>query len=157
MSLSGGLSYGFSLAAFPSVELIVYSMKIDDYLPIDFGLSVRGLITRYDNSDSTSPAGWLHIGIGPVATAHISFNNLEAHSLPFMENFDFYVAVGPVYDIISYTGTYATTPPPIPSNGIGVTTAGGVKYYFTDWLAVHAELFNWTFSSGVAAGLTFNF
>ncbi|MBN1686408.1 MAG: hypothetical protein JW852_07115 [Spirochaetales bacterium] len=157
VSLSGGLSYAFRLAAYPSVDVIISSIKIDDFMPLDFGISARGLITNYKNPEDESGTGWLHLGVGLAATAHISFNNLRGHSLPYMENFDFYVACGPVYDFISFTGAYESAPPPIPSNGLGITTAGGVRYFILDWLAVNIEIFNWRFSQGVTAGLTFNF
>jgi hypothetical protein len=157
VSLSGALSYNFRVAAYPSIELIVSSIKIDDFMPIDFGVSARGLITKYEKAKDPSKPGWFHIGIGLAATAHISFDNLQEHTLPFMENFDFYVALGPVYDIIDYTGSYAGSQPPIPSNGFGITTAGGIRYFVLDWLAVNFEVFNWSFSPGLAAGLTFNF
>ena len=157
VSLSGGLSYGFYLAGYPSIELIVASIKIDNFMPIDFGVSARGLITKYIKPHDTNETGWLHTGVGLTGTAHISFNNLQGHSLPFMENFDFYVAFGPVYDFISYSGDYQSSPPLIPSNGFGITTAGGVRYFILDWLAVNAQVFNWRFSPGLTAGLTFNF
>ena len=156
-SLSGGLSYAFRPAAYPSIELIVSSIKIDEFMPVDFGVSARGLITQYEKSKDTEASGWLHAGIGVAATAHISFSNLQAHSLPFMENFDFYVACGPVYDFITYSGVYKSSPPPIPSNGIGITTAGGVRYFILDWFALNIEVFNWRFSPGLTAGLTLNF
>ena len=154
ISLSGGLSYGPKLAAYPSVELIVYTVKIDDYLPLDFGISVRSLVTRYENPDLAG-AGWLQVGVGLAATAHLSFGYLELHALPFMENFDLYAAVGPAYDFITYEGAYSVTPPPIPSNGVGIATAFGVRYFFFDWLAANAELFNWRFSPGFTVGVTF--
>ena len=157
VSLSGGLGYGFRLAAYPSIDLIVSSIRIDDFMPIDFGVSLRSLITNYEKTKDTDISGWLHIGIGLAATAHISFANLQDHTLPFMENFDFYIAFGPVYDIISFTGTYADSPLPIPSNNLGITTAGGIRYFILDWLAVNLEVFNWSFSPGLAAGLTLNF
>ena len=154
VSLSGGVSYGLRLAAFPSIELIAYNIKIDDYLPLDFGVSVRSLVTRYENPE-VAGAGWLQVGVGVSVTAHLSFDDLELHALPFMENFDFYAAVGPAYDFITYAGLYNVTHPPIPSNGIGITTAAGVRYFLFDWLAANVELFNWRFSSGLAVGLTF--
>lgn len=157
VSLSGGVSYQFRVAAYPSVDLIVYSIKIDDFMPIDFGISARGLITKYEKAKDPAKSGWLHTGVGLAATAHISFANLQDHTLPFMENFDFYIAFGPVYDIISFTGTYADSPLPIPSNNLGITTAGGIRYFILDWLAVNLEVFNWSFSPGLAAGLTLNF
>ncbi len=157
ISLSGGVSYNYRLAAYLSIDLIVSSIKIDDFMPIDFGVSARGLITKYEKTKDPGKPGWFHIGIGLAATAHISFDNLQEHTLPFMENFDFYVALGPVYDIIDYTGSYAVSPPPIPSNSDGITTAGGVRYFILDWLAINLEVFNWSFSSGLSAGLTFNF
>jgi len=157
VSLSGGLSYAFKPAAYPQIDLIFSSIKIDDFMPLDFGVSVRSLITEYKKSKNDAASGWLHWGIGIAATAHLSFNNLESHSLPFMENFDFYVVVGPVYDILYFSGDYKTTPPPIPANGFGVTTAGGVRYFFLDWLAANIEVFNWGFSSGLTTGLTLNF
>jgi hypothetical protein len=157
ITLAGGFSYGFSLAAYPGVELIIASVKIDDYLPLDFGVSARSIISAYENPSTTTPAGWRHVGLGVLTTVHLSFNNLQAHSLPFLENFDFYVAAGPVYDIIDYTGSYAVTSIPIPANGFAVATAGGIRYFLLDWLAVNVELFNWSFSPGFTAGLVLNF
>ena len=157
VSLSGGLSYAFRPTGYPSIDLIISSIKIDDFMPVDFGASIRSFIANYKIPDDTSGAGWLQIGVGLAATVHISFNNLQEHSLPFLENFDFYVAAGPVYDFIKFSGTYESSPPPIPSNGIGLTTAGGVRYFFLDWLAANIEIFNWRFNGGVTAGLTFNF
>ena len=157
VSLSGGFSYKFKLAGLPALDLIVSSYRIEDFVPIDFGVSVRSLITNFVNDDNVVPSGWLHIGIGVIGVVHLSFNNLQAHTLPFLENFDFYAGFGPVYDIILYSGFYEAAPPPIPSNGIGLNTTVGVRYFFLDWLAVNLELFNWRFSPGVSAGLTFNF
>ncbi len=158
ISLSGGLSYAFRPAAYPQIDLIVSSIKVDDFMPLDFGVSARSVIAEYTQTNPDDiTSGWLHWGIGLAATAHLSFNNLRAHSLPFMENFDFYVVCGPVYDIIYYSGEFETNPPPIPANGLGITTAGGARYFFLDWLAANIEVFNWGFSSGITAGLTFNF
>jgi hypothetical protein len=157
VSLSGGVSYGFRLAGYPSIDLIVSSIKIDDFMPLDFGISARGLITEYKKTKDETESGWFHVGIGLAATVHISFNNLQSHALPFMENFDFYVACGPVYDIITYSGVFRSSPPLIPSNGMGITTAGGVRYFILEWFAVNIEVFNWRFSPGLTAGLTFNF
>jgi hypothetical protein len=126
-------------------------------MPLDFGVSLRGVVTDFKKPKDQSNTGWLHIGVGLAATAHLSFNNLQEHTLPFLENFDFYFACGPVYDIVYYSGDYETTPPPIPANAVGITTAVGTRYFVLDWLAVNVELFNWSFSPGVIAGLTFNF
>ena len=155
-SVSGGVSYGFRPALYPSIDLIVYSVKIDDFMPVDFGVSARGFITAYSDEENEND-GWLQTGMGLAATLHVSFNNLKEHSLPFMENFDFYIASGPVYNLFSYRGKYKTTPPAFFTNGIGLTTAGGVRYFFLDWLAVNVELFNWRLNSGLTAGLTLNF
>lgn len=157
VGVGGGLVSEWTLAAYPSVELIVYSIKIDDYLPLDFGVSVRSLISRYSDRSSALERGWDHVGIGLAGTVHLSFNNLEGHSLPFMENFDFYLALGPLYDVIEFTGAYAPSPPSIPASGIGFTFGGGAKYFILDWLAAHLELFVWSYTAGIQAGLTFNF
>ncbi|MBT3272113.1 MAG: hypothetical protein HN368_03085 [Spirochaetales bacterium] len=157
ISLSGGLSYGFKPAAMPALDLIVASYRIEDFVPLDLGVSLRSLITKFENKDTVDPSGWIHIGIGALGIIHLSFDNLQAHTLPFLENFDFYAGFGPVYDIISHSGPYEISPPPIPSNSIGFTTAAGIRYFLLPWLAAHFEIFNWSFSPGLSTGLTFNF
>ena len=101
--------------------------------------------------------GWKHVGLGISGSAHLSFNNLQNHSIPFMENFDFFVAVGPVYDFINYTGSYIASEPPIPTNGLGMSMSGRARYFLLDWLSLELELFNWRFSPGVSAGVALTF
>ena len=41
ISAEGGLSFRFSWAASPSVELIFLTLKIEDFMPLDFGVRFR--------------------------------------------------------------------------------------------------------------------
>lgn len=154
MSPGIGFGYNFSLALYPSFEYIMISQKIDDFMPLDFGISLKGVYNRYrDRNDTTK--GWDGYGGGLFGTVHLSFNNLQGHELPFLENFDFYAALGIVGNYMNFIGYTPLTVPLRPPSGVGISTIGGMRYFLLPWLAVNIEGSFWGYTGTAKLAVSF--
>ena len=149
---AGGVGFAFSLAACSGIEVIVASVKADDYIPFDFGIMAMGMYNWFSRNQDGRRFGWNAFGGGAFATVHLTFDNLEAHSTPFLEGFDFYTGFGAVYTYLDFTGEYTTSEPP-GFGGVGLATLLGFNYYLAKWFALRVELASWSFTGGLTAGL----
>ena len=149
--VGGGLGFAFSLGAYAGVEVIYSSVKADDSIPFDFGILVMGMYNWFSRTDDDLNRGWDAYAGGALATVHLTFNDLEEHALPFLENLDFYTGLGVVYNYLDFKGEYRTTAPA--PQGPGLATLLGANYHLAKWFALNLELASWAFTGGIKLGI----
>lgn len=87
--------------------------------------------------------GWITFGAGGFGTAHLSFNNLENHAAPWLENFDFYISLGFGVNYFSYTGDWTDVFVDTTSLRIGFASFEGVNWFFRENMALKLEYAYW--------------
>ena len=85
---SGGFGLDISVGAYAGFELMYGELSVDDEIPFNFGILLAGMYNWFSRTVDDSELGWDVYAGGLLATMHLSFNNLTAHSTPFLDNFD---------------------------------------------------------------------
>lgn len=153
--VSAAVSFLFPLgvAIYPGAELFITGINVADTFPIDFSVAVRGQIGTASYSDILFgySYGYTTFGGGPFASAHLSFKDMQNHSLNFLENFDFYAGFGVVFNYFSYTGDYLVYWASEPTFRVGFGTYEGVNWYISDSFALKLEFVYWGWLSASAS------
>ncbi len=133
LSLSAGIGlssgWGFGLSAYPGVELILSDIKLGEHVPLSFGVAGKGLVTFYSGyfADSGMAAA-----VGGFGTVHLGFKNF-VQPWEFLTNFDVYVGLGLVFDLIQPTGWW------VDASRLRFASFQGTNYFLSDTFAVFAE------------------
>jgi hypothetical protein len=127
ISASVGAYFPFILAISPQMELIIAQVKIGEIMPLDFGVAARGEITL---------GSTLRFGAGGLATAHLTFANLQGTVVPWLENFDFFVSLG--------IGVSIWPDSSVPIN-LRFITVEGISYWLNDAFGLKIETSYWNF------------
>jgi hypothetical protein len=155
ITAGAGIGFAFSLTAYAGVELLYAQVYAGDEVPFDFGVMAKGMFNRCSRERDGTAAGWLGYGGGLFQTVHLSFAQLEDHSTPFLERFDFYAGFGANYTFVDLTGAYGAAESP-ELGGIGFGTLIGVNYHLAKWFALNAEFASWALAGGLKVGVLLN-
>ena len=156
VSATAGIAFPFAIVAYPGAELILAGVDIGNLIPIDFGVAARGQVGFYNSSTLSYNYGWLTFGLGAFGTAHLSFNNLQDHFAPWLENFDFYVSLGLGANYFSYTGDWADVFTDSTRMRVGFASLEGVNWFFRDNMALRLEYAYWGYvGSQATVGVLF--
>ncbi len=155
VTVSMSIGFGYEgITFYPGAELLLSQKRIAGTLPLDFGVAVRGFYNDYSTSILGYDWGWTAYGIGAFGTAHLSFREFDL-SFKYLDNLDFYIALGIKYDHFSYTGVYSSYYDSS-YGGIGIVAIGGINYFFTEHFALVLEGTYWG-TGGGTIGVLYKF
>ncbi|HUX20794.1 MAG TPA: hypothetical protein VMW69_06115 [Spirochaetia bacterium] len=145
-SIEAGASfgyYGFSLAAYPSLEFMIAKYNIGDVIPLDIGAEVRGRV----GLGIGSYAGF-GLGVGGLATAHMGFRGMPGDLGAYLSKIDLYIGLGLAYDFqSSYYNSF----------GLGFVSIAGLNYFLSDSMAVVLGEAYWHGFADTTIGLRLKF
>ncbi|MCX7821498.1 MAG: hypothetical protein N2258_07490 [Brevinematales bacterium] len=137
-----GIGFAFFWGGFdiyPGIEYTFYQFKIDNKIPLDLGVAVRGVYYSWSTTAYGGNYGFMLFGAGAFATLHFGPKAIE--TLPeFLKRTDLYIGLGVRFFSASYTGDAAyLNSLGYTYGGVGVASLGGVSYFITDNFAINFE------------------
>ncbi|MGC8770652.1 MAG: hypothetical protein ACP5Q5_05310 [Brevinematia bacterium] len=142
LAVNLGIGFAFFWGGFdiyPGVEYTFYQFKIDNKIPFDVGVAVRGIYYSWSTTVYGGNYGFMLIGAGAFATLHFGPKAIE--NLPdFLKRTDVYIGLGIRFFSASYTGDAAyLNSLGYNYGGVGIASIGGVSYFITDNFAINFE------------------
>jgi hypothetical protein len=137
IGVGAGFGWGFTVSAYPGLELMVAKWKIADVIPLDFGVAVKGLLgfsTGYFGSSYT------HLGVGAFGTVHWGLRGMS-WDLNFLDPVDLWWGIGIAASahLPADTWTYGW---------LNFATVGGVNYFLNDRFALMLAGSYWGYGGG---------
>ncbi len=149
VSAGVGLGYLASITLYPGVEYFVYQTKATDIFPLTFGVSGKGFLNFYSNTDIYGDKyGWFAFGVGAFGTVHWGLKGADIDIPDFLRKFDLYWGLGLIFSHFKTTGTWSGVTYTLKEGGIGISSYGGFNYFINDNLAIFLEGNYWSYGGG---------